>query len=481
MNNSNKPNNLDKKGGKVIASGGFGCVFTPALKCEGSIHREKDKISKLMTEKHAREEYAEINEIKSKLDSIKNYENYFLLYNATLCKPSQMNAYDLLDYTKKCSALKKSNITKENINENLDKMMMLNIPNGGLPVDDYIYNNGSYDKIYHLHKHLVNLFKKGIIPMNQKNIFHCDIKDSNVLVDKSAKDLKTRLIDWGLSTEYKPFKDEVFPKTWRNRPLQFNVPFSVIIFSDYFIEKYNAFIEEGGDYKDDDQLRPFVINYVIGWMKERGAGHYKFINEVMYILYSKSLTNIDKKKLPDVIETEFTMNYIVNYIVRILVKYTKFREDGKINLRDYLDNVFIQNVDVWGFVNVYFPILELLYNNYRKLNQDELESFEILKGIFVNYLYLNPDNPIDKNRLVNELNNFGNIIYKIRFGKKKTSSTKSLTKSSTISKRTSRTSILTQPKNANGIRTRKNNKTTISFKRRPKEKRFIHPFFLTVK
>jgi hypothetical protein len=33
----------NNKGGKVLASGGYGCVFTPALKCEGSKKREKDK------------------------------------------------------------------------------------------------------------------------------------------------------------------------------------------------------------------------------------------------------------------------------------------------------------------------------------------------------------------------------------------------------------------------------------------------------
>ena len=28
------------KGGKVIASGGFGCVFQPALKCKGTAKRD---------------------------------------------------------------------------------------------------------------------------------------------------------------------------------------------------------------------------------------------------------------------------------------------------------------------------------------------------------------------------------------------------------------------------------------------------------
>ena len=64
INNKNKSkrNKLDKTlGGKVIGSGGFGCVFDPALKCEGSSKREPKKISKLMTNKHAIKEYEEIN------------------------------------------------------------------------------------------------------------------------------------------------------------------------------------------------------------------------------------------------------------------------------------------------------------------------------------------------------------------------------------------------------------------------------------
>ena len=51
----NNKNNVT--GGKVLASGGFGCVFKPALKCEGESKRHTNKVSKLMSEKHATEEY----------------------------------------------------------------------------------------------------------------------------------------------------------------------------------------------------------------------------------------------------------------------------------------------------------------------------------------------------------------------------------------------------------------------------------------
>ena len=39
-------------------------------------------------------------------------------------------------------------LNKSNINSKLNEVMSLNLPNGGLPVDDYIYANGGYDKLY---------------------------------------------------------------------------------------------------------------------------------------------------------------------------------------------------------------------------------------------------------------------------------------------------------------------------------------------
>jgi serine/threonine protein kinase len=472
MTNENKPNEnkttrKNNTGGNVLASGGFGCVFSPALKCEGEKHREKNKVSKLMTERHAIKEYEEINIFKEKLDTIPDYKDYYLIYDTTLCRPAKMTATDLSNYSKKCSALSKINITKQNINDNNDKLMLLNMPKGGLAVDDYIYQNGSFKKLYILHKRLIQLFKNGVIPMNSKNIFHSDIKDSNVLVDESAPELKTRLIDWGLSTEYKPFHDEPFPIVWRNRPFQFNVPFSVIIFTDYFIEKYSEFIKNDGRYKDEEYLKPFVLDYITSWMNERGAGHYKFINEIMYILFSKSLVDVPLNSKPKVIETEFTMPYIINYIVRILIKYTKFRKNGNVHLRKYLDNVFIKNVDVWGFISVYFPMLELLYDNYNKLSDKERELFEVLKNIFIN-LYSTSDEAINKNELLTKFNEMERIIYHINLN---------------FSKKDKRHNVTKYSKDkGSGIKTRKyKKKSKVSFKRRPKQKRFKKPVFLLIR
>ena len=181
----NKNHTKNKKGGKVIACGGYGCVFNPALKCKGSKKREKrdkNKITKLMIHKYAIREFEEINSIKKILDKIPNYEKYYLLDNITMCKPAKLTKKDLQSFTKKCKALPKHNITKNNINSKLDQLTALNIPNGGVPVDDFLYTDGDYRKLYNTHTTMVQLLKNGIIPMNKQHIYHSDIKDSNILI-----------------------------------------------------------------------------------------------------------------------------------------------------------------------------------------------------------------------------------------------------------------------------------------------------------
>jgi len=447
----------NSKGGNVVASGGYGCVFIPSLKCEGASKRTSNKISKLMTEAHATSEYEEINKIKVELDSIPNYQDYFLINDVTLCRPAKLTNSDLKAFSNKCSALPKNDITKNNINHKLDEIMSLNLPNGGLPVDDYLYSNGSLQKMYNVNLALIKLLKKGIIPMNKRNIYHCDIKDSNILIDDSGK---ARLIDWGLSVDYTPNKSIVFPKNWRNRPLQFNVPFSVIIFTDDFYRKYSDYLNDGGEV-NKTELNIFVIDYLKYWMKERGPGHYKFINEIMFMLYNNKLSSVSRDSKPTLIESEITIPYIVNYIVDVLLHYTKFKSDGSLNLREYVNEVYIKIVDIWGFITSYYPMLEMLSTNREILNENEIKILEKIEDIFNDYLYTPRHKPYDNTELINDLNELGYYIHKSVNRKKKTFSSPL----------------------ASGIKKNKTRKVKKSkiFKRKPLMRRFKKPFLLSLK
>jgi serine/threonine protein kinase len=411
-------NTINKQeGGKVVASGGFGCIFKPALKCQQSM-RETNKISKLMTVKHATDEYNQIQKFKHVLQTIPDYQNYFLIDHFTLCKPVKLTNKDLINYKKKCKALTKKNITYKNINNSLNKVLSLNMLHGGIDVEHFMENHFVSSDIIKINSSLIKLLKNGIIPMNQLNVYHCDIKDANVLVQSTNDHLLfTRLIDWGLSVII-PETNTGIPKKLYRRPFQYNVPFSSVLFNKEFLQKYNDFLEIHPN-PDYFLIREFVMNYIFIWNEIRGPGHLSAINDIMKKFFIQDLTAVEKKKIKDhLIEYDFTYYYIIDYLSRILQKYTK---NGKIELQEYFNTVFIKNIDIWGFVTIYLEFFDKIYKNFDKLNEYQMQFLEKIRYIIIHFLYENPNEPIQIDELINELTNLNAIIrnFDIQHGSKK--------------------------------------------------------------
>jgi hypothetical protein len=399
---------IKQNGGQVIASGGFGCVFYPSLKCEKQDFINNHKISKLMTTKHAQDEYNQINKYKHILNVIPNYEKYFLLNNFVLCKPDKLTTENLNGYTKKCKALKKKGITYRNINKSLDKVLTINMPYGGINVKQFIQNYFVSSNIIKLNNTLIDLLVNGIIPMNQLNVYHCDIKESNVLVQVNQTTLITRLIDWGLSISISTNSGKIPLKLYR-RPFQFNVPFSSILFNKDFMELYDNFLELNLN-PDYFQIREFVINYIFIWNDIRGPGHLSTINNIIEKLTIKDLTAIKKTKVKQhFIEYDFTYYYIIEYISKILEKYTN---NGSLDIMSYFENVFLKNIDIWGFIMIYITLYEYLYNTFNDLNEYQIEFITKIKYIIIHFLYESPLEPINVSSLVTELTNLNTIIAK---------------------------------------------------------------------
>lgn len=406
----------DKNGGNVIGSGSYGCVFKPALKCKTrSIKnknrinsKNKNKVTKLMLKKYALTEYKEIMKFKKILKKIPNYKDYFFLDNITKCTPENISPIDLQNYESKCAALTNSSITKATINQNISDLLALNIPDGGVDLDDYMYKI-TYDKLEHLNNLLIDLLLHGIIPMNHLGVYHCDIKGSNVLI----KD-KTRLIDWGISTEYHPEQDDSIPKILQNGPFQFNAPFSCILFNNIFFEEYSEFLKMHDDITPE-LLRPFLIDYIYVWSKHAGLGHYNFINNMFRVLFQNDLTSGEYVK--DVIEFNFTNHYILNYLIEILIKYTK---NKRFELLKYFNEVYIKILDIWGFITCYYNIISVLHKNYNHLNKSELELFDAIKQIFIEYLFLPRVTPINIEKLTGDLKKL-NALFKDCYKNKNTS------------------------------------------------------------
>lgn len=433
---------LDGKfdGGNVLTSGGFGCLFKPALKCKNTLNYDKTSkmVTKLMTKRHAKDEYKQVTAFKSVLDKIPNYQNYFLINDFSICVPAELTKADLEGFDKKCDALKKKKYTAANINQNLDKILALNMPDGGVDVDDYVFSITDSKKVQKtytaLNNSLVDLLVNGIEPMNRAQLYHCDVKGSNILVQEqgveptvptsdtnlsadslSSDSLSSRLIDWGLSVYKKDSQSEI-PDKLDRRPFQFNVPFSVILFNKKFLEKYRKFLENSKNQElNYYAIREFVINYIFYWNKIRGAGHLKTINSIVKHLSFDELYAIDSKKVKNhVIEYEFTYYYIVEYISKILFKYTvKDANKNKLNLLEYFNQVFLKNIDVWGLVMLYMVFLDHIQQVFK--NDDHVgytQFIQKIKYIIIHFLFETPTEVIQINKLALELQSLNGLIAK---------------------------------------------------------------------
>ena len=128
-----------KLGGRAVDSGSYGCVFNPPIKCANSPNPYNNKnISKLMYEKDTQSELDEMKKVKKFIENIPNKENYFLISNTYACKPDKLEPEDLSGFNQECELFTKYGINSQTVNNNLSKLSLIVMPNGGLNVDKFI-------------------------------------------------------------------------------------------------------------------------------------------------------------------------------------------------------------------------------------------------------------------------------------------------------------------------------------------------------
>jgi len=383
-------------GGKVLDSGGFGCVFKPALKCKNK-SRPLGKISKLMASGDTDDEFYEISKYEPILKKIPNYRNYFIIDDITICDPDKLTKEDL-DNFKKCTAFKKYDITPANINENLKYLAMLNEPDGGPKLDEYVKENfTNYSKLIVVNNSLIDLLQNGIIPMNKLKIFHFDIKGSNILVSANDGAMHTRLIDWGLSKQLINNKDIMLDEI-SHRPFQFNLPYSIIIFNKKFIDAYEQFLSAKPRPATAAEIYTYAFNYLTELEKTDRGAHLRGVLRDFKMIFTG----------------QFGMNTIAKYVADILVKYTK---NNKLELHDYL-SIFLHNVDIWGFAMAYLAFTDII-NKKTHLDQMDRQIVECIRKVFT-FLFQYNLTPISVPNLVNILRTMNSTFKPASLNERKT-------------------------------------------------------------
>lgn len=162
---------------------------------------------------------------------------------------------------------------------------------------------------------------------------------------------------------------------------------------------YEEFLEKNSE-PSYYSTRAFIIDYIFVWNQKRGPGHIKYMIGIMESLFDNEIHNINEENRREIVEMEFLYHFIIEYLTQILVSFTK---NKKFMQMEYFEDVFLKNVDVWGLVMTYYPILNILHQNFKKLDKLELKLFNKLKRIFIHYLFESSTHPIDINSLVKNL------------------------------------------------------------------------------
>lgn len=376
--------------GKAIGSGGFGCVFRPAIKCQGKKNKTKG-ISKLSKNNESKKEYKIIKNIQPIIKKIKNNEKYFLINEITFCQPAKLSISDF-ENANTCSIIEENSLST--FNKNIKNYKILNMPDGGVSLNYAIENNIIQFNI--INKLLINILKNAIIPMNNLNLYHNDLKSENILY----KNQNIKIIDFG---EYFEYTNKI-PEILKNRKILYNSPFSRILFNNFFINNFNNLIKNINlNNYSNEKLYNLIFKIVFKLYshfveKYNGIGHEQFLGEFVF----KKLLEINPNNyfdfLPKIMKNDSKIClkiFIIMYCTEIFYNFLN-KSTNKFDIQKYYNTVFIKNLDIYGFITCYVDYL--FYKNSKI-------PFKI-SSLLIEFCFSKKfaAKPIDRNLLFQKLN-----------------------------------------------------------------------------
>jgi hypothetical protein len=194
-----------------------------------------------------------------------------------------------------------------------------------------------------------------------------------------------------------------------------------------FTKMHEQMLSMGSNNSTEQTTRVFAESFVKEWFSYRGQGHYSIIKRIFGYLFIANIIDTDK----------IAMDYIVSYLTAIIIEFTR---DHKVDLLEYFNKVYRHIIDVWGFLTVYLSILELLAENYKRLNKYEVRLYDALKSLVLTQMYEPRIKPNNINELVKQIkglnplfkkcaDNVSSVDFKVSSSSPSTSTTSIMSKS----------------------------------------------------
>jgi serine/threonine protein kinase len=202
-------------GTKLVSQGTFGCIFYPAIECDGSISKNKKYASKLV-----KNNKTDLNEylIGKIIKRIKLYEYYY-------APVTNMCSINLAKIDKRerdmCKIIRNRNSKGQGMGLGLDTSSSLDSSTSyaimkipfieNISIIDYFTHPDTDKKeilTYILYSY--DYLLQNIETLNKNGIIHFDLKLSNILIEKSKK--IPIIIDFGLSIPLDDIRHETYKK-----------------------------------------------------------------------------------------------------------------------------------------------------------------------------------------------------------------------------------------------------------------------------
>jgi hypothetical protein len=378
----------------VIDAGGNGCIFKPSLQCVNTKDIKNNSIkdnyvSKLMISHDAKDELKEIANVQNIIKTIPNNSKYFLLSNISHCTPKKLSPSELSSFKDKCKIFEEDGYHYNEINDNIQNFSIINMPYGGINLDKFYYSlvnkeaKMRYNILVKLHKELLNLLKNGIIKVNNKGLYHFDIKGSNILVQEGIETkyntLQIKLIDWGLSELIKSTEKKALPlNSFNGRPFQFNLPVGSLLLNQQLYPYLKELIKKNNNKSDrnvcyDLLNKSFILNPLA---KE----HFDYVANNILAGLTDVLESQEQKK-------NYAYYILCNQLELIINKYYNFNNNS-FDKTKYFKEVFSYNCDIFGFLLSFNNLLH--FHSHKHFNTPKENTYiNKLKKVINKYCYSN--------------------------------------------------------------------------------------------
>jgi hypothetical protein len=223
-----------------------------------------------------------------------------------------------------------------------------------------------------------------------------------------------RIIDFGEMGISTP--EQIIPDTLFNRMILFNNPFSRILFGSIFDNFLMDYLETNPLSSDTrflfKELHLLALTFYTTFKSQFGEGHEKFINNAIIL----NIFRINKSFAMS--EYNILDNLVSIYCAKILMKYLDF-DKKRFDSEKYFREVYSKNVDVYGFIMSYVPII--MQNPYNLKKNYNKKHEIIVANIIIKYCLSDTyaDIPIDITELVNDLKELNREKKSIKTAKSK--------------------------------------------------------------